>query len=302
MAETVELTFESSGLLTTIQDQGRTGYSHLGVPSGGALDKAAARLANTLAGNDPGTPVLEITIQGPKVRFDGGPCIISITGADISPSLDQIPARLNAPLRVAPGQLLSFGKLRSGCRAYVAVSGTWQVDSWLGSSSAFLQDPTNILSKQLISKGQKLTISAPAGKIATPPAGISDVKGGLKPNQKVRVIPGPEYHQFSRQAIECFLKREHIASNDCSRMGIRIEAPLDGVHIEHGLISSAVVPGTVQVTQSGHCVLLLGDAQTTGGYHRIANVISADMDTLAQIKPGDSLRFDLLNIDQIRNI
>lgn len=300
MSNRTTLHIKKAGLLTTIQDSGREGFRHLGVPPGGWLDEKAAQNANALVGNPPETPVLEITMSGPIIKVVEGRCIISITGADISPVVDNNPVPINKRIEIHPGQVLSFGRLINGCRAYLAVHGEWNVARWLGSASAFLQDPTNILPQSVLGKGQTIEIHTDLKtQRATNP--IHTIKQYVPP-YRLRILPGPEYEWLGRVSVEGFLFGRHRASNSSSRMGIRLEDSIPGTISHKGLISSGIIPGTIQITRSGECIILLKDAQTTGGYPRIANVISADMDTLAQIKPGDEIRFEIVNQDYIRSL
>ena len=128
------------GMLTLVQDMGRVPYRHMGVPQGGAMDRTSARNANLLVGNAPDTPLLEITIIGPKLEFDNA-CNIAITGANISPTLNGVPIDNNKLIKIPSGAKVSFGRLVTGCRCYLAVGGHWQVDKWLGSASAFTARP-----------------------------------------------------------------------------------------------------------------------------------------------------------------
>ena len=242
MGDITILHFVKSGMLTTIQDLGREGYRHMGVPPGGMLDRKAGAMANRLVGNKDNSPVLEITMSGPVVDFLVADCTIALTGADISPHLDGKPLSMNTAHAITRGQRLTFGKLRSGCRAYLAVGGDWQTDLWLGSASAFLQDPQDILPASVIGKGHELSVdvrhSVPQNfefEAPSPHSVICDIQ----------VLPGPEYNLFDREAIEFFLKGLHTASNDSSRMGIRLSGKINSQRLPSGLISSGVVPPRV---------------------------------------------------------
>lgn len=300
MSKRVILHIKKAGLLTTIQDPGREGFRHMGVPQGGWLDEEAAQNANALAGNAPETPVLEITMSGPMIEVQEGRCLIAITGADISPVVDATPISINKRIEVHPGQVISFGRLLNGCRSYLAVNGEWNVARWLGSASAFLQDHTHILPQSVLRKGDIIEIGTDS-RSHGPPQNIYPAKQYVPP-YVLRILPGPEYEWLGRESIEGFLFGRHHASKNSSRMGIRMVGSIPGTTNHKGLISSGVIPGTIQITQSGECIILLNDAQTTGGYPRIANVISADMDTLAQIKPGDEIRFEIVNQEVIRSL
>ncbi len=286
----LHLTCLHPGLLTLIVDQGRPGFAAWGVPRGGALDRHSAGLANTLVGNAPEEPLLELTLAGPRLRLDTE-AIIALTGADLSPQVDGQFLPMYRALTLAAGAMLSFGAAVSGCRAYLAVAGAWQTPRWLGSSSVLaLGEPANSPIGRL-RKGEQILIETRKGlnadsTVAEPAAWPSELV--------VNVQPGPEFFKLPHHAIGLFFSQTYRLTPRCSRMGYRLE----GLPLPFGesrdIISSAVLPGTVQVLPSGQPVVLLADAQTTGGYYRIAQIVDADLDRLAQLKPGDGLRFRLV--------
>ena len=283
----IRLHVEKPGLHTLVQDSGRIGLQQYGIPVGGPLDRGAARMANQLVGNPPDTPVLELTLVGPQLRFEGD-CQMALCGADLSPSLNGKPIALCQTIEVKDSALLQFGAPKSGCRAYLAVRGTWLLPKWLGSQSAFLQHTPCPTPESILHKGQILEIQ-PLPPISRPPA---PTRHPIPSLPFIRVWPGPEFSGFSRAAIASFFGRKHRLSADSNRMGYRLVDPLDDMRPFPELISSGIVPGTVQVPPSGIPIILLADAQTIGGYPRIANVLLSDLDLLAQLKPGDALRFE----------
>lgn len=283
MAEII-LQIERPGLFTTLQDRGRPGFRAQGVPAGGALDRWAARAANYLAGNDADQPLLEITLAGPQLRLQGSGQL-ALTGGDLSAQLGGRPLRRYETVSFSDGQHIRFGRAREGCRAYLAIGGQWQTERWLGSCSALSPELTP---HSFVSAGQEIRIAA--GRQIAPrkisPAGRPPYTADLTAG----VYPGPEAAGFSPQQLSRFFGQAYRLSPDCNRMGYRLQgAPLqyDGPE----LISSPVVPGTVQLPPGGQPILLLADAQTTGGYPRLAQVREADLDLLAQLRPGDTLRF-----------
>lgn len=283
------------GLHTLIQDTGRPGYQAFGVPLGGALDRTAARQANWLLDNPENTPVLEITLLGPQIRITGAPQI-AITGADMSPTINGQAVPMYQTIQVPDDAILSFGALRNGCRAYLGVRGQWNVPTWLHSASAVLPQHPHCTPQSFLYKGQVLTIQTKAPiPIRTCPTPCFS-----KPNTpvSVRTIPGPEFDFFSPLTIASFYGRTQQVSPDSNRMGYRLTAALDGKIPDSQLISSGIVPGTIQIPASGKPIVLLADAQTTGGYHRIAHVIQADLDLFGQLKPGDTIRFSLVTLHE----
>lgn len=285
---------QKPGLLTTIQDQGRKGYQAFGVPINGAMDKRSARAANWLVGNPHDAPVIEITMMGPALHIEGD-CQFALTGADISPSLDGKVCAMYETQLVKNGAMLSFGALKKGCRAYMAIGGDWQVKSWLGSQSASGHMPKELTPESLLSKDSLLHIKSRSfiHKRFIRPNDQPDF-----PNQlQVHVLPGPEFNYFSRLQIAHFFSQEFLLRSESNRMGYRLDEALPDYQAEKEVISSGIVPGTIQVPPSGQPIILMADAQTTGGYPRIANVITKDLDRLGQLKPGDRVGFILGDLD-----
>ena len=283
------------GLLSLVQDQGRHGYQAFGVPIGGAMDRYSARLANALVGNSPEHPVLELTLMGPIIEWDT-PCQIALTGADLSAEMNGQALPLNETIEVMEGAVLRFGRCRSGCRAYLALGGEWDIPLWLGSSSAAHPNAAQITPQSILHKGQKLSY------IPAPP-----IKSRIIPRETflpieepliIRVTPGPEYERILPLSIGYFFSEAYKISPDSNRMGYRLQGkPLKLVNTTPN-ISSAVMPGTIQVTREGNPILLMADAQTTGGYTRFLQVIEVDRDRLGQAKPGDEIRFSLVEREE----
>ena len=286
------LEFLKAGLQTRIQDMGRPNHRAQGVSIGGALDQSSATTANRITGNDPGSPVLEITILGPGIQFTGDACLITITGADMSPTLDGKQVEMYKPIRVAPNSILAFGRLKSGCRGYIAVRGNWQVRRWLDSASATFQDLPEITPDSFIAKGGLIDILH-SGKFTEDMDLRPDIPL-FSEHQIIRVLPGPEIEMFSQKALDTFFALTHTITPASNRWGYRLSSHIPMQNPGQEIISSGVFPGTIQITHSGAPIILMADAQTTGGYPRIAVVMSADMDKLAQAKPGDALSFRLV--------
>lgn len=286
------LYFRKPGMLTTVQDLGRNGYQKNGVPIGGALDSSSAKLANQLVDNTENTPVIEITMIGPEIEFSNQ-CQIAITGADISAELDGALISMNKTINVKSKSILKFGNLTSGCRAYIAVGGKWKVKKWLGSASAALYQKEILTPNSFFLKGSKLLIDNPSfikGK---------SVSKKLLPSYEseitVKLLKGPEFDLFSEVSKKFFLNQKFKITVDSNRMGYRLEPPIAEYDIDEELISSGIIPGTVQITNSGQPIILLVDAQTVGGYSRIGNIITKDIDRVGQLKPGDSIKFELID-------
>ena len=287
---TTTLHIKKAGLHTSIQDIGRISYQEFGVPSGGVMDREAANTANWLVGNPKNTPLLEITLMGPTIHIQGS-AQIALTGANLSPQLNQGTIPMYETLTINKEATLSFGKAINGCRTYLAVGGDWQVHQWLGSSSAATTNTAILTPDSLLQKNSQLQIQP---RLFLPKR-VQDI--GLRPIYSdlafIKVMPGPEFDLFSPYAIASFFSQTYTISNDSNRMGYRLIGKKLIVELKQEVISSGIVPGTIQISNSGQAILLMRDAQTTGGYPRIANVIRKDLDMLAQLKPGAKIRFEL---------
>ena len=280
------------GLWTTVQDLGRYGFQKFGVPVGGAMDKRAAQMANYLVGNAVENPVLEITMAGPTLRVEGT-CQIAITGAHMEPKIDGSEISNDQTHVVGDGSIISFGKLEAGCRAYLAIGGEWRITKWLGSASAPIRDADRTTPDSILKKNSCIKV-LPRENIK--PRRLSSVHFGESP-LTIRVLPGPEFDDFSNQAIGHFFSLSHRISSQSNRMGYRLASRIKYYQAKQELISSGCLFGTIQVTNEGQAIVLMADAQTTGGYPRIAQVILVDLSKLAQAKPGDDFRFVLTDLD-----
>ena len=282
--------FLKPGLQTTIQDNGRSGHQHFGVPVGGALDRSSVAIANKLLNNKPDNPVLEITLVGPKIEINGA-CQIAITGADLSPQINERSVPLYESIEVQDDSVLSFGNITKGCRTYIAIKGDWQIKKWLGSYSTVGSFGNEILPDSFIRKGSRLTIHSTRSALYE--KFINKLRPDFKETIKVKVIPGPEFENFTKIQIAWFFSQTFSITPNSNRMGYLLDKSIINFQPTHEVISSGVIPGTIQITNSGLPIILMADAQTTGGYHRIANVIAADLDRLGQLKPGDKVGFEI---------
>jgi antagonist of KipI len=284
-SEILTITFLKTGMLTVLQDEGRPGYQYLGIPYGGYLDEPSATIANELVGNPPNRPVLEITLLGPKIEFDR-PVQVAISGGNLSPMINNKPVPMYETIDIYQGDVLSFGRVVRGCRSYVAIGGDWIIDACMGSASPLIINERCWNPDSQIGRNSKLKI-----EIKKP---IVPLKWAMKEvpiSSAIRLTKGPEYYQFSKEYIAEFLKQTFMISPNSNRMGLRLDPPIPFDLKSGKMISSGIVPGTVQITPTGQPIVLLNDAQTIGGYPRIANVLKKDMSMLAQAKPGDSINF-----------
>lgn len=277
------------GLLTTVQDKGRHGYQQYGVPVSGAMDSYALMVANLLVGNGEGDACLEITVLGPRLRILGD-TVVSITGADLSPVVNNNPLPMWEAVKVCSGDTISFGHPERGCRSYLAVAGGIDVPEVMGSRSTYVKSRLGGLEGRPLRSGDRLRAGETRGEISAkklPPQYIPEYQA----ENELRVILGPQDDYFTEKGIQTFLHSEYMISIQADRMGCRLEGP----PIEHkagaDIISDGVLPGAVQVPGDGLPIILLADRQTTGGYVKIAIVSTVDLPKLAQAEPGDRVRF-----------
>lgn len=274
------------GLHTTIQDKGRMGYQHLGVPFGGCMDVKSAKGANWLVGNAPDAALLEITLIGPEIVFHGSGQI-ALTGANLSPKINGEPIPVNQTLQIADGDLLTFGKCKYGCRSYLAIAGNWLVPQWLKSASAYNAQFTP---KSILKKGDSIAVETTSAEFKT----LSASQNMIFPGEvRVRMSRGPEFDSISEDVLDQLLDCDHSISVYANRMGYRLETKIKRYKAASELISSGIIPGTIQITNEGQPIILMKDAQTTGGYPRIGTIFSSDLNIVGQLKPGDKIWFDL---------
>jgi len=288
-------------MLTTVQDKGRYGYQRYGMPIAGAMDVFSLRLANLLVGNDENAACLETTFTGPEIHFtaDGA---VALTGADMGPAVNGIPVPINKTLKVTRGDTLSFSGLRNGFRTYISFAGGIDVPSVMGSRSTYLRANLGGFAGRAMVAGDELQLGETKGGIRE-----ASIPEGLIPRyqsgQTIRIISGPEVSRFTMDGIHSFLTSEYRITEKSDRMGYRLSGK-SVTHTEAGadIISSGISRGTVQVPGNGQPIILMADRQSSGGYTRIACVISADLTLVAQMKPGDTIRFLEVTIDKAQEI
>lgn len=273
-----------AGALTTVQDLGRPGHAHLGVPRSGALDGPAAALVNRLVGNAPEAAVLETTLNGCTVRPRSA-VTVAVGGAPCQVTVDGRPVAWGASVRVPAGALLDVGAALSGVRSYVGVSGGIAVDPVLGSRST---DLLSGLGPPPLTDGAILPLGQP-----TPHHARVDVAPQPAPPAELvlRVTPGPRDDWFTPSAVCAFTSRVYSVSAASNRIGLRTEGPALERVLTSELPSEGVVLGAVQVPPDGRPVVFLADHPTTGGYPVIAVVRAADLPAAAQAVPGTPVRF-----------
>lgn len=287
------------GWLTTVQDLGRYGYQQYGVPVAGAMDSFSAMVANRLVGNPDGAAVLELTLKGPELQFERD-TVVAITGADLSPTINGGSVPLWQSILVSQGSRLSFGKQRTGTRAYLAIAGGIDVPLILGSRSTHCASETGGLGGRPLKQGDSLHTEEPV-KSVKHSIGMR-LPDQLLPHYNrtptVRIIPGPQQDFFSDRSLATLTEAAYTGTPQSDRMGYRLTGPKVVHKGSIQFISDCTAMGALQVPPDGQPILLMADRQTTGGYPKIAVVISADLSLAAQLAPGDSVAFAPCTIAQ----
>lgn len=282
-----------AGPLLTVQDRGRPGLAHLGVPPSGAADAASLELGNRLVGNPPGAAGLEATLVGPTLRFDPG-ALVAVTGADAGARLDGRPLPLG---EARQGGLLELGPCTQGVRAYVAVYGGVAVEPVLGSRSHDLLTglgPPPLRDGDVLPLGQVTDCYKGPRPGAAGPAGAPPAFGAeLVTDCYLRVVPGPRDDWFAPAALQALTTAAWRVSPASNRVGTRLEGPALAWARAEELLSEGVVTGALQVPPSGQPILLGPDHPTTGGYPVLAVVVTDDLSRAGQLAPGSAVRFRL---------
>jgi antagonist of KipI len=291
----------SPGLLTTVQDLGREGFGPMGVSASGAADPVALRIGNRLVGNPEGTAGLEMTLLGGTFIFPGH-AEIALTGADFRATLDNARIDLWSSAEVRAGQTLRLEATHTGARCYLCVRGGLVVKMFLGSASTHLLSGLGGFEGRALRKGDVLKIGTAGGGFRTFRKRKVAAKAleKLAPRTTLRVTAGPQSDWFSEVAREVFYRTAYRVAEESNRMGLRLEGAPIPAEAGGEMISEGVSLGAVQIPASGLPIILFVEQQTTGGYPKIANVISADMSSLGQLRPRDEIRFELVEMATAR--
>ena len=291
----MSITVLNPGLLTTVQDQGRIGYQQFGVSVSGVMDPRAAVVANILVGNDDKEAVLECTMMGPHLQFDQANCI-AITGGDLMPTLDGKPIPNYTAIKVEAGQVLKFTMPKAGCRAFIAFAGGLDIPEVMGSRSTYMKAKIGGVNGRKLEKGDVIGFRAPKAELKN--MNFRSMASEFVPRKEytVRVVLGPQDDYFTDAGIQTFLSQVYTVTAEFDRMGCRLEGEAIAHKDGGDIISDGIAFGAIQVPSSGKPIIMLGDRQTTGGYTKIANVISVDFRILAQLKQGDKVRFEQVSV------
>jgi biotin-dependent carboxylase-like uncharacterized protein len=292
------LRVRSPGFHTTVQDLGRPGYQAIGVPVAGALDTFALRLANALVGNPTGTPALEILLAGPELEVAADTVRVALAGAGASlvtgaASSPGVPAGNSVTLSRGDVLKVMVGAQAACC--YLAVEGGFAVPPVLGSASTYVRAGIGGLEGRAFLCGDFLPLAIACATVrlelrlpsSLPPTG----------DQPIRVVLGPQKEYFTEAAVAALLGSEFRVSQSADRMGMRLDGPLLRQRGGWDIVSDAIATGAIQVPGSGQPIVLLADHQTTGGYPKIATVISADLPVVGRRRPGDLIRFAAVTVE-----
>jgi len=284
------------GILDTIQDEGRYGYQHLGINPGGAMDLFAMQTANLLVGNKMNEPVLEIFFPAPDILFEQN-ALITITGANFSPMINGDGIKTGRPVMVKKNTVIQFPQKKKGQCCYLAVHGGFKLTPWLNSCSTNLKAAAGGFEGRKLQRGDCIELNkdfcherlkdADFIKLHWRAAPITDKSG----DEEIFVLPGNEWNYLDEQSRNIFLNNNFQVALSSDRMGYRLNGNKLISENKNELVSAAVNSGTIQLLPNGELIVLMADSQTTGGYPRIAEVITADVPRLAQLRPGATLRF-----------
>jgi antagonist of KipI len=292
---------EQCGFMTTLQDSGRHGFLQFGVSKGGAMDSHAAQLANLLLGNAAGEAVLEMTQSPHRFRFlkEG---MVAFTGAGIQPQIADLSIPLNKPVYIHAGTVVDCKQSLPGFRLYMAVTGGFRSGNFLNSFSTDLLVKAGGYEGRTLQKKDVLNTNAPKSPLQKKMMTVLKAGATVELNYKlpdyrtniIRVMEGIEWEMMNETAQTAFATTAFTISGQSSRMGYRLKGGALSTVASCDIISSPVTQGTIQLTASGELIVLMADAQTVGGYPRIAQVCAVDVPILAQKKPGDQISFHLI--------
>ena len=291
---------QEPGLFTTVQDLGREGFGPFGVSASGAADALSLRIGNRLVGNAEGAAGLEMTLLGGTLLFPEG-AVGALAGSDFGASLDGKPLEMWTAFEARPGQALRLGPTRSGARCYLCVRGGIEVEPFLGSASTHILSGLGGHEGRALRKGDVLNIGAASGSTRGRSLNAQALKN-LSPRKVLRVTPGPQSDWFSEPAQQIFYASTYRVAEESNRMGLRLEGAAIPALASGEMISEGVALGAVQVPQGGMPIILFVEQQTTGGYPKIANVISADFHSLGQLRPRDEIRFERVEWETARDL
>lgn len=291
-----------AGMMTTVQDLGRTGYQSQGFPVAGVMDVRSFKIANLLLDNPENEPVLEFTLIGPTLEFTAD-TIISITGGDFQPTLNGKPAPMYTAIYINKGDVLKFGSARTGSRGYVAFSCYLRVPVVMGSRCTNMKSSIGGFKGRKLQDGDYIGFRIKRRYLRYFLSRTLDLDEFDQEDATLRVVLGPQDDMFSKQGIHTFLNSEYTVTGDFDRMGCRLEGPFIAKKENADMmISDGIAFGSIQVPASGKPLVLLADRQTTGGYPKIATVASVDIPKLVQRKTDHKVRFKAVSVQEAQKL
>jgi antagonist of KipI len=292
---------ESPGLFTTVQDLGRPGFGPLGVSASGAADTIALRLGNRLVDNPEGSAALEMTLLGGALEFPER-ARAALTGSDFGPTLNGEAVPLWTAFDIRAGGALKIGPTRSGARCYLCVHGGIAVESFLGSASTHVLSGLGGFNGRPLRKGDVLQIGPATSATPRERSIPAERLARLAPHTLLRVTNGPQSGWFSETSRRIFYNSVYRVTEEANRMGLRLQGPAVPADSSGEMITEGVALGAIQVPASGQPIILFVEQHTTGGYPKIANVITADMSRVGQLRPRDEIRFEHVDFDTARRL
>ena len=297
-------TFEvlEPGILTTIQDLGRYGFSQFGVPPSGGLDTFSLRVSNLLVGNGEEEACLEITLMGLRIRALKE-VVIAITGGDLSPTLNGESVEMWRTHLLVQDDVITFKKVNAGCRAYLSAGGGFVVPKIMGSSSTYLSGKFGGLEGRPLRRGDVLYASNSPSLDKLGLRFPSDWIPSLEKEVLLRVIPGPQDHHFTEEGFQTLTSSSYEVTRQCDRMGVRLDGPRikRRSDVEESIISEGLISGAIQVPGDGKPIIILTEL-VTGGYTKIATIISTDLPRVAQLKPGDRVKLKPISTEEAHHL
>jgi antagonist of KipI len=313
----VSISVLNPGLQTTIQDLGRHGYQKYGVIVSGAMDAYAMRLANIAVGNNENEGVLEITMIGPSLELEKG-TLISITGGNISPTINGKKIPMGRPVYLKEDCVLNFGACIAGCRSYLAIAGGFDVPEVMESKSTYLRAQFGGFNGRTLKKGDILNIGAKSvaaikiieklqemthkGEFVAPSWYMGDATVDNTNSTIIRVFKDRQFDNISEESINKFFNSEFKVDNKSDRMGYRLCGEKIELKERLEMISEEVSIGTIQIPPDGNPIILLADRQTTGGYPKIAHVVSVDIQKIVQLKPNSKIKFKQISLKEAERL
>ena len=291
------------GLHTTVQDLGRNGYQDIGVPVSGALDGFGLRLANALVGNPQATAALEILVSGLVVEIVADSARLALVGTGAGLGIRGENPRVVAAgqsVTVQRGDIVQIALGRQSACCYLAVEGGIAVPRVLGSASTYVRAALGGLNGRALQRDDVIPLAVGCASERNELRAPALPRGS--PDRRIRVVLGPQDRYFRKESLATLLDAEFRVSNDTDRMGMRLDGPLLRHRRGWDIVSDAIATGSIQVPGSGQPIVLLSDHQTTGGYPKIATVISADLPRLGRCRPGDPLRFASVEVEAAEEI